>query len=161
MPRNLFAPHVKPLDLSALNEELARDWKHSTSIDEDDFSGMDFHDSGRLLFWTSATTLRLNKVSQGRDLGYEWEMTDQWGRKVGGMSDYALPSSTNEGDHCMIVVSRVHDEFRVEKVLPKLHVLVIEWDAVEQQVAHRVGAGSVDEAAWVRSKPEWIKVTLA
>ncbi|KAI8663821.1 HET domain-containing protein [Fusarium keratoplasticum] len=161
MPRNLFAPHVKPLDLSALNEELAGDWKQSTSIDEDDFNGMDFHDSGRLLFWTSATTLRLNKVLQGRDLGYEWEMTDQQGRKVGGMSEYALPSSTNEGDHCMIVVSRVHDEIRVEKVLPELHVLVIEWDDVEQRVAHRVGAGSVDEAAWVRAKPEWIKVTLA
>ncbi|KAL6362171.1 hypothetical protein LRP88_04248 [Fusarium phalaenopsidis] len=160
-PRKSFAPRVKPLDLSALNEELARDWKHSTSIDEDDFSGMDFHDSGRLLFWTSANTLRLNKVSQERDLDYEWEMTDQRGRKVGGMSEYALPSTTNEGDHCMIVVSRVHDEIRVEKVLPKLHVLVVEWDDVEQRVAHRVGAGSVDEAAWVRSKPEWIKVTLA
>lgn len=122
---------------------------------------MGFHDSGLLLFWTSANTLRLNKVSQGRDLVYEWEMTDQHSRKVGGMSEYALPSSTNEGDHCLIVASRVHDELQVEKVLTKPHALVIEWDDMEQRVAHRVGAGSVDEAAWVRSKSEWIKVTLA
>ncbi|KAI8716077.1 HET domain-containing protein [Fusarium sp. LHS14.1] len=161
MPRHLFAPYVKPLDLSALDEELARGWKHSTSINEDDFSCVGFHDSGRLLFWTSATTLQLNKVSQEGDLGYEWEMTDQHGRKVGGMPEHALPSSTNEGNHCLIVVSRVHDEMLVEKVLPKLHVLVIEWDDLEQRVAHRIGAGSVDEAAWVRAKPEWIKVTLA
>ncbi|KAM0421152.1 hypothetical protein ACHAPT_011044 [Fusarium lateritium] len=131
MPRRLFAPYVKPLDLSALNDELVRGWKYSTAIDEDDFSGIDFHDSGHLLFWTSIATLRLRKVSQRPGLGYEWEMTDQQGRKVGGMSEYALPSSASEGNHCLIVVSRVHDEMRVEKVLPELHVLVIEWDDVE------------------------------
>ncbi|KAH7183978.1 hypothetical protein BKA60DRAFT_311509 [Fusarium oxysporum] len=109
----------------------------------------------------SAVTLRLQKVSQPHDLGWEWEITDQQGRKVGGISEYTLPSSTGEGNHCMIVVSRVHDEIRVEKVLPELHVLVIEWDDVEQRVAHRIGTGSVDEAAWVRAEPEWIKVTLA
>ncbi|KAH8730965.1 heterokaryon incompatibility protein-domain-containing protein [Phaeosphaeriaceae sp. PMI808] len=147
MPPELFNKYTTPLGSSALDPGIVSKWKGSAKIEVDDSE--DFRDSGHLVFWTSTAALHAHKVfgNMGRSL------------KIGAMSEHGCSSSAQTGLHHFIVITRVHDRVQVHKVLPKLHVLMVEWD-VERRVAHRIGTGEVDEGAWAAVQPEWVKVIL-
>lgn len=151
---------VSKIDMCGIDSTTSAGWKGNTTIDpsllhQKNEDG-DFKDSSRLLFWTSHAVLILedNKIYNDKK------------EEVGELNPF-LPYQAPKlsGKHSFIVVSRKHNDnsLKVLKAERKLNVLVVEWDDHVRRVASRVGAGEVNEEAWVglAEEREWILVTLA
>jgi hypothetical protein len=165
-PQSLIAKDQSLVDISWLRE-IRSAWKGDTAIEVDTFPpGKPFKDSGQLLFWTSKANLavREEKIKHSRATF----IVDKDGCKIGELKYEAIPEfattpeAMKRSHFCFIVVAREYTRGNDGRTvaLPRLQVLMIHWEDEGQHIASRITSGTVDEAAWVQSKPEWIKVTL-
>ena len=53
-----------------------------------------------------------------------------------------------------VIIARQYLDDRRLRALPKLRVLMLQWENEENCVASRLSAGTVDEDAWIKCKRE-------
>ncbi|KAI0508340.1 HET-domain-containing protein [Xylaria bambusicola] len=148
---------TRSIKMNGIDASTSAGWKECTAIPPHRIhSGLEFRDSGRLLFWTSHSQLvtRENKIYSSSDSSRQiGELLPFWQHQV------AKP----EGKLSFIVVERKIDDYRYNDVRAerRLYLLLVHWVNREENVAERVCTAEVDEAAWVDESREWILVTLA
>jgi hypothetical protein len=52
----------------------------------------------------------------------------------------------------LVIIAREYIEDRRVRALPKLKVLMLQWEDKENCVASRLSAGTVDEDAWIKDE---------
>lgn len=173
-PFSKLARYMTPPDFSELSLGVSSSWKGDTHIDPDEFPDKaPFKDSGHLLFWTSKADLWLKFQPAYPDLDplglklMNCFIVQEDGTKVGELDTDKFPD-TFRGTYGelmkekfpFIIIAREYLEGRRMRALPKLKVLMLQWENKENCVASRLSAGTVDEDVWIKCKREWIKLTL-
>ncbi|CAI9634503.1 unnamed protein product [Alternaria burnsii] len=173
-PFSELAQYITLPDRSELSLGISSSWKEDTHIDPVEFPDeAPFRDSGHLLFWTSKADLWLELQPAYPDLdpfGFQSMncfIVQEDGTKIGELATDKFPD-TFRGTYAgpmknkfpFVIIARQYLDDRRLRALPKLRVLMLQWENKENCVASRLSAGTVDEDAWIKCKREWIKLTL-
>ncbi|ERF70896.1 hypothetical protein EPUS_02418 [Endocarpon pusillum Z07020] len=115
-----------------------------------------FHESGRLVFWTSHASL-LTRMARSSKIFVDINGKDTLLDKANGFFRHMMGTTGDQIPLDFIVVSR---HYCLGKEVGSLNLLVVRWSETELNVTSRIGSCTISESDWVSANREWKLVIL-